>query len=406
MYPSSSSCPEWFQPLRDSSGLVIHALGTSFTVSWGPAVTPAQRHAMAQAWSRCLGQYVSIKPEVELCRSNLTFTASLHFDSKLPGGGVRQLGSDTFEGLAEAVTSELTVAAILERAGELTMLHACGVAHPSGAVIALVAKSGTGKTTASSQLARTLGYITDETVAIQADGTVLPYPKPLSVKQAVPGAAKLQVGPDELGLRVAPDNPRISAMALLDRITGDYKRPVIEPVSLVEAVLALVPDTSSQAALDRPLQSLCQLIDSVGGVFRVTYSEAADLKDTLAPLFLSDPERSDAIREWSPALAESAAPPGDQIGVQSPESIPAGWLQRTCVVDAVEIGEDLLVLTETELTKLSGIGPIIWQTAQRPVSMQTLVDRIEALHGLPEGYEALLDAAVDGLVDQGLLLRG
>ena len=87
-------------------------------------------------------------------------------------------------------------------------------------------------------------------------------------------------------------------------------------------------------------------------------------------------------------------------------TIPAGWLQRTEAVDAVEIGGDLLVLTETELTKLSGIGPIIWKSAQRPVSIETLVDRIEALHGLPEGYEALLDAAVDGLVDQGLLLRG
>ena len=72
----------------------------------------------------------------------------------------------------------------------------------------------------------------------------------------------------------------------------------------------------------------------------------------------------------------------------------------------MEIGEDLLVLTEAELTRLSGIGPIIWQSAQRPVSMQTLAGRIEAVHGLPEGYEALLDAAVDGLVGRGLLLRG
>ena len=203
---------------------------------------------------------------------------------------MRHLGSDTFEGLAEAVTSEVTVAAILERAGELTMLHACGVADPDGAVIALVAKSGTGKTTASSQLARTFGYITDETVAIRADGTVVPYPKPLSVKQATPGAAKLQVGPDELGLQVAPDNPRITAIALLDRVAGgDYQLPVIEPVPLVEAVLALIPDTSSQAAVVQPLQSLCRLIDSVGGVFRVSYSEAADLKDSLAPLFLAEP---------------------------------------------------------------------------------------------------------------------
>jgi hypothetical protein len=38
--------------------------------------------------------------------------------------------------------------------------------------------------------------------------------------------------------------------------------------------------------------------------------------------------------------------------------------------------------------------------------MQTLADQIEAVHGLPEGYAALLEAAVDGLVGRGLLLRG
>ena len=395
--------------MKASSGdLNLDVLGTSFTIRWGAVVNDDQRQAMAQAWSRCLGDPSPSAAETPHGKPGLPFTASLHFRSRLHGTGVRHLGSDSFEGLAEAVTSEVTVAAILERAGELTMLHACGVADPDGAVIALVAKSGTGKTTASSQLARTFGYITDETVAIHADGTVLPYPKPLSVKQAVHGAAKLQVGPDELGLRVAPDYPRIRAIALLDRVAGgDYRLPVIEPVPLVEAVLALIPDTSSQAAVVQPLQSLCRLIDSVGGVFRVRYSEAVDLEACLAPLFLSDLEkRSGAVREWSPALVESAAQPGDQIGAHSRASTPVGWLQRTEAVDAVEIGDDVLVLTQAELTRLSGIGPIIWETAQRPVSMQTLADRIEAVHGLPEGYEALLDAAVDGLIDQGLLLRG
>ncbi|SDP24802.1 hypothetical protein SAMN04487914_10690 [Arthrobacter sp. ok909] len=351
-----------------------------------------------------------IAPDVESCAFNLPFTATLCFDSRLSGESVRHLGADTFEDLAEAVTSEVTVAAILERAGELTMLHACGVADPEGAVIALVAKSGTGKTTASSQLARTLGYITDETVAIRTDGTVVPYPKPLSVKQATPGAAKLQVGPDELGLRLAPDSPRIKAIALLDRIAGgDYQLPVIEPVPLVEAVLALIPDTSSQAAVVQPLQSLCRLIDSVGGVFRVSYSEAADLKDSLAPLFLRECNKgSEVTKAWTPALAEPETEPAAVHRARElpSEPIPAGWLRRCDVVDAVEIGDDLLVLTETELTRLSGIGPVIWQSAQRPVSMQTLASRIEARHGLPDGYEALLEAAVDGLVGRGLLLRG
>lgn len=363
---------------------------------------------MATAWSRCIGNPRPNTPEVAPGTAGLPFTASIYFDSKLPGVGVRHLGSDSFEGLAEAVTSEVTIAAILERAGELTLLHACGVSDPGGAVIALVAKSGTGKTTASSQLARTFGYITDETVAIRADGSVVPYPKPLSVKQATPGAAKLQVGPDELGLHVAPGEPRITAIALLDRLAGaDYQLPIIEPVPLMEAVLALIPDTSSQTAVFQPLQSLCRLIDSVGGVFRVSYSEAADLVDSLAPLFLTDPKNPpEAAKSWSPAMKEPEMESvADPAGEQPAEPIPAGWLQAAAAVDAVEIGEDLLVLTEAELTRLSGIGPIIWKSARRPISMQTLVSRIEALHGLPEGYEALLDEAVDGLVGRGLLLR-
>ena len=216
---------------------------------------------------------------------------------------------------------------------------------------------------------------------------------------------KLQVGPDELGLKVAPDNPRIRAIALLDRVAGgDYQLPAIEPVPLVDAVLALIPDTSSQAAVFQPLQSLCRLIDSVGGVFRVSYSEAADLTDSLAPLFLTEPVNRRRPSAWTPALTEPEAEPSP--GRRRQEPIPAGWLQAAAAVDAVEIGEDLLVLTEDELTRLSGIGPIIWKSARRPVSMQTLVSRIEALHGLPEGYEALLDAAVDDLVGQGLILRG
>jgi hypothetical protein len=382
--------------------LSIRALGTTFTVLWGGAVTADQQQMMAQAWSRCLSEPRAIKQDVDSCVLADPFTASLYYDSKLSTAGVRHFSADNFESLAETVTSEVTIAAILERAGELTMLHACGVSDPNGAVIALVAKSGTGKTTASSQLARTFGYITDETVAIRADGSVVPYPKPLSVKQTTKGAAKLQIGPDELGLKAAPDNPHIMAIALLDRIGADYQRPVIEPVPLAEAVLALIPDTSSQAAVVQPLQSLCRLIDSVGGVFRVSYSEAADLKNAVAPLFLTVPvQGSEVTRQWLPALVESPHDSGHPS-----EPLPPGWLRTAEAVDAVEIGDELLVLTETELTKLSGIGPIIWKSAQSPVSMQFLTARIEAEHGLPEGYETMLDAAVDGLISQGLLLRG
>ena len=144
--------------MKAPSDLGIDVLGTSFALRWGPAVTSAQRQSMTLAWSRCLSDSSVIAPQTVPGDPDLPFTASVRYESKLPGESVRHLGSDTFEGLAEAVTSEVTVAAILESAGELTMLHACGVADEEGLVVALVAKSGTGKTTASSQLARTFGY--------------------------------------------------------------------------------------------------------------------------------------------------------------------------------------------------------------------------------------------------------
>ena len=106
-------------------------------------------------------------------------------------------------------------------------------------------------------------------------------------------------------------------------------------------------------------------------------------------------------RQWLPALVEPPQPSG-----RPPEPLPTGWLRAADAIDAVEIGEDLLVLTDTELTRISGIGPTIWKSARRPVSMDTLTALIEAAHGLPEGYEAMLDAAIDGLISQGLLLRG
>ena len=88
------------------------------------------------------------------------------------------------------------MAAILEQAVVMMMLHACGLAdRETGRVVALVAASGTGRTTASTSRAKTWGYVTDETVAIRDNVSVAPHPKPLSLKQAIVGPPKTQVEP-------------------------------------------------------------------------------------------------------------------------------------------------------------------------------------------------------------------
>ncbi|BCW20206.1 hypothetical protein NtRootA9_29140 [Arthrobacter sp. NtRootA9] len=373
--------------------LALDILGVQFTVRWGAGVTAAQRESMSLAWSRCAGvQGQAPAPPAEDDGTS-PFTASVAFRTLTDDGGVFRLRAASFEELAESLTSRLTLTAILANAGSLTMLHACGVADPeTGAVVALVAKSGTGKTTASSVLARQYGYVTDETVAIRPDGSVIPYPKPLSVKQA-PGLPKQQVGPDALGLLEAPARLHLQSIVLLDRVEcSEPVVPVLSKVTLADAVLALIPDSSSQAAIAQPLQSLCRLIDAAGGVWQVTYSEARDLPAALEPLFRPAPAPA---QEWTPL------PPGNG----SDSRIPDGAVRRAACTDAVTIGDDLLLVLEGAVVRLGGIGPAVWAAAGNPISLDHLTRAVREVHGAPQGHQAAVVRAVEQLTAAGILQR-
>ncbi|MCY1220436.1 hypothetical protein D9M72_324490 [compost metagenome] len=323
-------------------------------------------------------------------------------------GGTFALQAASFEELAENLTSRITVAAILENAGEFMMLHACGVADPAtGAVVALVAKSGTGKTTAASVLAGTYGYVTDETVAIGPDGSVLPYPKPLSVKQGH-GSPKHQVGPDELGLQPTPPKPFIQSIALLNRIEpgeSTDQNPTLRRLPLADALLALIPDSSSQAEIDEPLQSLCRLIDRVGGVWQVTYSEAADLLQVLEPLFKKQ-RRSKPAWEARPAAGTAAAAVAATAAGPEATEIPDGWIRRVEPLDAVAVDGDLLVMLESEIVRLSGIGPAIWEATASAVPLDQLAEQVGEVHGRPEDYRAAVAAAAGQLIAKSVLEQG
>lgn len=380
---------------RGSDLLSLDVLGQLFMVRWGRAVTWQQRVAMRSAWSRCIS---TDKPQLPLVPPEPTpgapFTASVTSTSTKHPAGTFRLEAGSFEELAENLTSRLTIAAILANAGELTMLHACGVADPgTGAVVALVAKSGTGKTTAASVLARSYGYVTDETVAIAWDGSVIPYPKPLSVKQGA-GAPKRQAGPDEFGLQPAPAMPFIRSIVLLNRIQGNRATaPVLEKVSLADAVLALIPDSSSQADVVDPLQSLCRLIESVGGVWQVTYSEAADLPTALEPLFRLQPASG---TQWEPAAREAV----------QPGQLPASSVRRRDLRDAVAIGDDLLVMLDNEIVRLSGIGPAVWEACAGPANLEQITKHVGRMHGQPDGYRVAVAGAVEQLLAKSILVRG
>lgn len=176
---------------------------------------------------------------------------------------------------ASSLTQQITRALISVRSGQILLLHAGAVCHPqTGATVVYVGRGGTGKTTLTALLGQHYGYLTDETAAITSDGTVLSYPKPLSVR--VDGrAAKVETGPDELGLLPAHPAPKLARIVLLSR--DGSKDPAVETLDLLDAVEAITPESSALSQMDRGLHQLAAVIEAVGPVQQWHYSEAPDL---------------------------------------------------------------------------------------------------------------------------------
>lgn len=257
--------------------MALDLFGTRLDLSLGGAGAAHLERAISAAWNRCLAPTAAPSPSsvVEVVLDGDHGTVSAARD--------RGAVADTDEvRVMDWLSSRLTVEAITPRFGQLWMLHACAVADgTSGATVVLVAPSGTGKTTAAIALGRHFGYLTDETAAVCADGTMMPYPKPLSA--LINGERpKRQHSPDELGLLPTPPNPWLAAVALLDRSgTGG---PSVTPVRTVEALPLLAEQTSALQRLPRPLHLVAGHLQRTGGLRRITYQEADDLTPVVSAL--------------------------------------------------------------------------------------------------------------------------
>ena len=190
----------------------------------------------------------------------------------------------------EWVTQQVTLRAIEARAGRDLLLHACVVADPAtGAAVVLVGPSGMGKTTLAAFLGRRWAYVTDETAAIGADGTITAYPKPLSVIED-PDLPKVQRSPGELGLNEPPADLHLAGIVLLDRRSQDASLGSglqVDTVPTVDAVAMLAEHTSYLAALDKPMAWLGTLLSSTGGLRVATYGASEDLVPLIDELLAS-----------------------------------------------------------------------------------------------------------------------
>lgn len=238
-----------------SPGAPVHvvALGVRLAVTFDDA-PPGTRDAFAHAWSRARcepGQEPAEVPTVVPAPAATDASTALH-----------------------QLAGTVTVAAIEAAAGALWMLHAAGLAHPvTGAGLALVAPSGTGKSTAARSLGRALGYLSDETVGITSDGALLPHAKPLSIVRA-DSPVKDQVSPDDAGLLPAPADARLRAVIVLAR--DGSPTPWLEPVRTAAALPLLAEQTSYLTRLPRPLSFLAGVLAGTDGVQVLHYRDIGD----------------------------------------------------------------------------------------------------------------------------------
>ena len=285
----------------------------------------------------------------------------------------------------DALASRITLFGLRELSGHAFLLHAAGLATDDGSVIALVGPSGRGKTTASRALGQSMGYVTDETVAFDADGIVTPYPKPLSIgRRPTP---KVLYPPAEMGLTVTESPLRLGALVLLERETG-RSDVSIEHVPFVDALAELAPQSSSLWKMPSALSRLADLIARTGGVRRVRYGDAEQLPAVVSQILAARavPEQLDAV----------------QVAEADPD---AGPLARAPYADAMACDDRLVVIGADGLRVLTGLGPAIWLAADG-VSDETMQRRVAEMVGpTPDGVdpEAAIAEAVAQLRENRLL---
>lgn len=321
----------------------------------------------------------------------------------VPAGsaGHRLSGAEPPGTIPYAVSRALTHASISRRRGSALMLHAAGLSLGPRAV-ALVGPSGTGKSTASRELGAHFGYLSDETVVVEEDRRVSPYRKPISV--VVDPASpwdKSEHSPAELGLR-EPDTAYLEALVVLEREPG-REVPEIATLPLVDALVAVIPESSSLPMLERPLQRLAEVASRSGGPYLLRYAEIRDCVDLVADLL--DPHGS-----WSRSAPRSpwstTAPPDPSSPVEPSEPADGGAgerLVRSPWRDVVHGEDGTLLLVGDRPVRLGPVGEAIWFRAAQPITHTEAVEAVVDELGPHPDAEAIVAEGVTSLVDSGVL---
>lgn len=350
--------------------------------------------ADAELWDRTVAAWASLEPTVVdnaatvkdadrvvvLTRRTLSEVSALFEGKKVSAVKCEDLGY-----AAERLTVEVTLHVLQALVGEAHLLHAAVLGdEESGAAVALVAASGTGKTTASRFLGRSLTYLTDETAVVLPDLRVRPYAKPLSVIEDS-ARYKVQYDPASLGMRVAaPDDEsfRLRAVLVLNRVKDMYVEPVLERLPLGEALVQVVGQSSGTQMQERGLLRVAELLNAVGGALRLTYSEV----DETLPLVQAVLAGKDGVPQIQEELKFVAA-------TEPENEATSGVLRRATGTEGLVTGERVLISTQGRLTEVSIFAWDCWELLAKPKSLEALYEALVELYGevpRPE-FESVLE---------------
>jgi hypothetical protein len=263
----------------------LEALKVRYDVDCSGSRADELAEAVAHAWGWCLtdpAHAVAASPERRL--SVVLDDGPDHGAAAAPGAAALSaagaLSGSDLPSLLDRLTPMVTTLALTERRADVVAFHACAVADPAtGDAVALYGPSGTGKTTVARTLCTDLVYLSDETAAVDADLHVVPYPKPLSILVDPADTVKDQVSPARLGLvRPGQRRYRLRGLVQLRRDPDHVGDAVLEPLSTVQALPELTAQTSFTREMIRPLHRPADLVTRTGGVRRVTYAEAEQLR--------------------------------------------------------------------------------------------------------------------------------
>lgn len=333
-----------------------------------------------ELWDAALTAWASLHPRILIDAQSQETTRVVLLDtnnhpdptSLFPQAQVSQVNTKDPLYAAERLTVEVTLHLLQALVGQAHLLHAAALGDPTtGRAIALVAPSGTGKTTASRSLGQHLVYLTDETAVIQPDGTIRPYPKPLSIIEE--GATyKVQYDPATLGMTVADPTDRtytLSSIVLLNRKPEAAVTPSLSRLPLTDALTQVIGQSSGTQLQERGLPKMADLLNSVGGAHQLTYT---DINDAL-PLLQGLLQGTDPTPQQRENYTYTPA--------QNSDFTSSNTLHRALNSDGLTIGDRTLIASQGTLTEVSIFAWDCWEQTGPGTTPDTLYQTLQELYG-------------------------